>query len=199
MKAFPKSWWPIPVMFASVIAVQVLWTGHQDHSAGHASGHFSSATVVFGVAFCIAVLVWALPSHARRRGELWLFVVSILTGALFVMIGNLRVVNAIGGDSWNNEQADRLGPLRSGFTSGHDLAQRAAWLMVVVVALFSVWLWRRRVVSGGVAVSAIVVSVVFPSWVFPGAGLVVLVVAAIALRARRPSNPKSLEPAPEQR
>ena len=82
MKAFAKSWWPIPVMLASVIAVQVLWTGHQDHSAGHASGHFSSATVVFGVAFCIAVLVWALPSHARRRGELWLFVVAILTGAL---------------------------------------------------------------------------------------------------------------------
>ena len=113
------------------------------------------------------------------------------------MIGNLRVVNAIGGNNWNSDQADRLGPLRSGFTSGHDLAQRSAWLMIVVVALFSVWLWRRRVVSGGVAVGAIVVSVVFPSWVFPGAGLVVLVVAALALRAGRLRNLKSLEPAPE--
>ena len=57
------------------------------------------------------------------------------------------------------------------------LAQRITSLLM---ALFTIVLLLRAQISKGVATGAILVSLLFPPWFFPGAGVVVL---AIALRA----------------
>ena len=60
---------PLVGILAALIAVQVWWA--RGYSAtGHASGHLSSATVVFGMAFVLSAIVWALPSRVRRRPAL---------------------------------------------------------------------------------------------------------------------------------
>lgn len=184
MKTFARNWWPIPVMFASVIAAQIVWSNRTDRAGGHAATHFTSASVVFGIAFFVAVLIWAAPTNVRHRVELWLLAAALLTAATFDTIGNLRVVDAIGTNTWSDAQAGALGPLQPGFTSGHDLAEHAAWFTVIAAVLLAAWLWRRHAVSAGVAVGAIIVSVIFPYWIFPGAGLVVLVIASVVARAR---------------
>ncbi len=196
MKSMLRNWWPVPVMLAAIISIQVVWSSRYDPS-GHAADHFSSATAIFGIAFLVAVLVWAIPGNVRRRAELWLLTAAVVTAALVATIGNLRIVDAIGADNWSMDEAGALGPLRPGYTSGHELAERGAYAVVVAVVGLAAWLWWRWAIHPGVAIGAIALSIVFPSWIFPGAGIVVLAIAASVTRARLLQRPRSapLEPA----
>lgn len=65
MTRFARQWWPIPAMPAPIIAAQIIWFGHY-HASGHAAGHLASATMIFGVVFALAVLVWA---YSRCFGD----------------------------------------------------------------------------------------------------------------------------------
>lgn len=50
-------------------------------------------------------------------------------------------------------------------------------------------LWRYRYVSGRVAIGATVLSVIFPPWIFPGAGVIVLTIArCIAYQRASPTD-----------
>lgn len=187
------NWWPVPVMLALIVAVQVMWSGDYDVS-GHAAEHFSSATVIFGVSFLAAIIVWAAPGTVRRRPELWLLIAAVLAAALLVTVGNIRVVDAIGSRDWSVEQAEEVGPQVPGFRAGHDLAQRAAYAVIVSVVALAAWLWWRRAVRRGVAVSAILLSITLPYWVFPGAGIAVLAGAGAVARARRLAPRAHVEP-----
>jgi hypothetical protein len=101
-----------------------------------------------------------------------------------VAIGNLRVVDAIGGADWNAEQADAFGAGRPGFESGHDLAEISMWLAVAAAVVLAIVLLLRSQISRGVAIGAILVSLIFPPSFFPGAGVVVLAVALCVTRHR---------------
>ena len=63
-------WWPVPLFLAVIVAVQVTSFSRYD-AAGHAGGHLSSATAVFGLTFVVAVLLWAQPRAVLQRPELW--------------------------------------------------------------------------------------------------------------------------------
>lgn len=101
-----------------------------------------------------------------------------------VAIGNLRVVDAIGGADWSAEQADALGAGLPGFESGHDLAGISMWLAVAAAVVLAIVLLLRSQISRGVAIGAILVSLFFPPWFFPGAGVVVLTIALCVTRNR---------------
>jgi hypothetical protein len=66
----------------------------------------------------------------------------------------------------------------------HGLANLAPWLAVVAAVAMASVLWRRGHVSLRVALGAGLLSVVFPPWIIPGAGVVVLVVARCIAKAR---------------
>jgi hypothetical protein len=178
-----RNWWPVAAFLAPVLVAQAIWQAQYDVS-GHAAGHLSSATAVFPMVFVSAVLLWALPGRARRDPLLWLLLITAVAGCLVVLAGNVRVVDAIGGETWSDEQASLLGATRQGFESGHDLAQQGALGAVVATVLAAGLLWRRRLTSAKVAAGAAVLSVIFPYWMAPGFGIVVLVVAAVVARAR---------------
>ena len=184
MTRFVRHWWPIPAMLAAIIAVQIMWFGHY-HASGHAAGHLASATMIFAVAFALAVLVWASPPPLRQRPELWALAAVVATSALIPTVGNLRVVNAIGTDDWTDSQASASGPSRPGFVSGHALAERGVWYVIGFAVLLAAWLWYKHAVGQGVGIAAIVLSLIFPPWIFPGAGLIVLTVTTIIRRSRR--------------
>ncbi|HVM09096.1 MAG TPA: hypothetical protein VM345_11570 [Acidimicrobiales bacterium] len=66
----------------------------------------------------------------------------------------------------------------------HGLANLAPWLGVGAAVVLAAVMWRRHHVSGHVALGAVVLSVVFPPWVIPGAGVIVLTVARCVRFAR---------------
>ncbi|MEO5900719.1 MAG: hypothetical protein ABIR68_11410 [Ilumatobacteraceae bacterium] len=181
---FLRDWWPPPAFLATVLVVQNLSLG--GHKAtGHAAGHLSSATAVFGISFLIAVLIWSAPPPLWRRPALWLLSATVLIGALAATVGNLIVVDAIGTGNWSVDQAETSGPPPPGFGSGHQLAERGSWAVAAAAAALAIWLWHRHAVSAAVGMAAAVGSVLFPPWIFPGAGIVLLVLALVAQRARR--------------
>jgi hypothetical protein len=134
--------------------------------------------------FVCAVLLWALPRRARRDPLLWLVTAAAIASCLVLLVGNVWVIDAIGGATWSDAQASELGPARPGFDSGHDLAELGAWGAVLATMLAAGLLWLRRLVSAKVAAAAAAVSLVFPSFIAPGAGVVVLVVSAVVAHAR---------------
>ena len=182
--AFLRRWWPVAAFLVPVLVAQTVWSSRYD-LAGHAADHLQSATPVFPMAFLSAVLLWALPSRGRRDPLLWLLVAAAIACCLVVLAGNVRVIDAIGGANWNDAQASQLGPTRPGFESGHDLAELGGWGAVLATMLVAGLLWLRGLVSARVAVAAAVVSLVFPYFIAPGAGVVVLMISVAVTRLRR--------------
>jgi hypothetical protein len=181
--AFARTWWPVAAFLLPVLVVQAVWSARYD-VAGHAADHLQSATPIFPMVFLSAVLLWALPGRGRRDPLLWLLLAAAVAGCLVVLVGNVRVVDAIGGATWNDTQASQFGPTRPGFASGHDLAELGAWGAVLATMLVADLLWLRRLVAAKVAVAAAAVSLVVPHFIAPGAGMVVLAVAAAVARSR---------------
>jgi hypothetical protein len=180
---FARTWWPVAAFLLPVLVVQSVWSARYDVT-GHAADHLQSATPVFPMVFLSAVLLWALPGRGRRDPLLWLLLAAAIASCLVVMVGNVRVIDAIGGATWNDTQASQLGPTRPGFESGHDLAELGAWGAVLATMLMAGLLWLRRLVSAKVAVAAAAVSLVFPHFIAPGAGIVVLAVSAAVAYSR---------------
>jgi hypothetical protein len=173
----------VAAFLVPVLVAQTLWSGRYE-VAGHAADHLQSATPVFPMTFLSAVLVWALPGRGRRDRPLWLLLAAAIASCLVVLVGNVRVIEAIDGATWTDVQASALGPARPGFVSGHDLAQVGAWGAVLATILAAGLLWQRRLVSAKVAAAAAAVSLVVPSFIAPGAGIVVLAVSAAVAHAR---------------
>jgi hypothetical protein len=180
---FLCDWWPVAALLLPVLVVQTVWSTRYD-VAGHAADHLQSATPVFPMVWLCAVLLWALPRRGRRDLLLWLLVAAAVASCLVVLAGNVRVINAIGGATWSDAQASEFGPARPGFDAGHDLAGLGAWGAVLATMLMAGLLWLRRLVSAGVAAAAAAISLVFPHFIAPGAGVVILVVAVAVARSR---------------
>jgi hypothetical protein len=175
--AILRSWWPLAAFLVPVLVAQALWSGRYE-VAGHAADHLQSATPVFPMIFLSAVLLWALPGRGRRDRLLWLLLAAAIASCLVVLVGNVQVIEAIDGATWTDAQASQLGPARPGFASGHDLAQLGAWGAVLATILTAGLLWQRRLVSAKVAAAATLVSLLVPSFIAPGAGIVVVAVSA---------------------
>ena len=190
-----RNWWPVAAFLVPVLVAQTLWSGRYE-VAGHAAGHLQSATPVFPMIFLSAVLLWALPGRGRRDRLLWLLLAAAIASCLVALAGNVRVIDAIGAATWNYAQASQLGPTRPGFESGHDLAELGAWGAVLATMLVAGLLWLRGSASARVAVAAALVSLVFPHFIAPGAGMVVLAVSAAMAHARgdrRPGTARSIQ------
>jgi hypothetical protein len=188
-----RRWWPVAAFLAAVLVAQTVWSSQYD-VAGHAADHLQSATPVFPMAFLSAVLLWALPGRGRRDLVLWLLLAAAITSCLVVLVGNVRVIDAIGSATWNDAQASQLAPTQPGFESGHDLAEVGGWGAVLATMLVGGLLWLRGLVSARVAVAAALVSLVFPHFIAPGAGVVVLVVSVAVARSRRLAPSRELSP-----
>ena len=181
--ALVRRWWPIPaLLILSLVVQKTLFESRYDVS-GHAAGHLGSSTGIFLALPIVLILLWVLDVDRLRPSILGGSVVW-LAGLVGVLLGNIRVVDAIGSANWTLEEADRLGGARPGFTSGHDLAQVSSFIAVAGALLLIASVWRGRAVGGRVAIICAVLSVLIPPWIFPGAGVVVLTIAVARNRQR---------------
>jgi hypothetical protein len=175
----------VPAFFAVAIVVQNI-VMHGRTGPGHAAGHLASATAVFPMTAVLAVIVWAAP-RAWRRPELWLAAAVFVGGLLMSTVGNLRVVDSIGASNWTDDQASALGAARPGFESGHDLVDSSFLFISAGAVALAVLLLVRRYVSLRAGLGSTVLSVLFPPWILPGAGVIVLAIA-LCLSSRRSSS-----------
>ncbi len=174
----------MPTAVAVAVAGSLVLNSRYDAS-GHAAGHLGSANALFPMSAAFAIVVWATPG-ARRWLAVWIAGAVYLTGLVVVLVGNLRVVDAIGARVLSDADAGRVGATLPGFESGHHLADRGMWICVAGALLLVATLFGHRAIPAGLAVGAAAASVLFPPWVLPGAGVAVLAVAQCVRRARQP-------------
>jgi len=155
MKVHPviRDWWPIVVAFAIVIIAQAIFQSNIVANGAHASDHLRSATAPFPTFLLLVVIMSASPA-ARRRVVAWVFAGLLSISSLVIMFGNLRVVNAIAGDSWSNEQANTFGSTRLGFESGHSIVEFGELASAVTLLLLVLALRSHGIIRTGPAVVA---------------------------------------------
>lgn len=151
---------------------------------GHAAGHVSSASAPFGAFVLIVVLLWATPA---ARGQLDVVAAGAgwLVATVLVLVGNVRVVDALVDAGLGTAPTEGLPDV-----ADHGLANLAPWLAVVAAVVMAGVFWRRGHVSQKVAIGSGLLSVCFPPWIIPGAGVLVLVVAR-AIAYHRSSGAES--------
>jgi hypothetical protein len=141
-----QNWWPIAVFFSFVLALQVVFANSIVANGKHASDHLQSAQIIFPVVFFLAVIFWA-AREARRHADVW--ITGALVGLAFFVVAlrNLRVIWAIGGDSWTDAQAGAFGSARPGFDSGHSLVEIGTTAGVAKIVLFIAVLRTHRIAN----------------------------------------------------
>jgi hypothetical protein len=181
-------WWPIAAFLSFVLSLQAVFTNSIVANGKHASDHLQSAEVIFPVAFFLAVIFWA-AREARRHVDAWAAAAMVCLAFFFVSLGNLRVIWAIGGDSWTDAQAGALGSARRGFDSGHSLVEIATIAGVAAILLFIAVLRTHRILRTGPAIAAAALSLL--PLIAPGIGplallgMVVLIADLCIQRARQ--------------
>ena len=184
-----SNWWPVPTFIAVSVVVQTRFVSRYD-VGGHAAEHLGSASAPFMAAATISILFWATP-QARRQIDVMLAAAAWFAMTVVVMIGNLRVV-------------DDLVKAGYGFTptstvpdvADHSLANSSIWWAVAVaLVLVAAFRWRHHI--GDAATAGACVAMIFPPWMIPGAGVLVLTVVRCVAhgRARRGRlTPSSRQP-----
>ncbi len=176
-----RPWWPVGVFLVVAILASVVFAQFFD-AKGHAADHLRSSQALFPMMAIYGVIVWATP-RGHHNAVLWACGALLLVALVIVMVGNVRVVNAIGGQAWSDEEADALGSGRPGFTSGHDLATIGMFASVAATILLAIVLLVGKHVHRATAIVAVVLSLVFPPWIMPGAGILALALGVCLARA----------------
>ncbi|MGH9222953.1 MAG: hypothetical protein ACRD2W_03950 [Acidimicrobiales bacterium] len=170
-----RRWWPVLAsIVVAVVAQQVLLTGRYDVS-GHAAEHLTSATAPF-FAFAVVVTLLTVTPGARRQPLLLVACLAWFVSTVFVLAGNVHVVDVLVDAGLQHVSTGQLvveGPIEA----AHRLANAAPWYGVLTSLVVVAVLWRFGPVSRRLAIGAGVVSVLFPPWMIPGAGMLVLTVA----------------------
>jgi hypothetical protein len=172
-----RGWWPVPVVIAtSVIAQQLLLTSRYD-VAGHAGEHLGSASAPFMAAAVLAIVLWATPP-ARRQVDVIAAAGAWLATTVVVLIGNVRVIDDLVRAGYGDTPTGSVPDV-----ADHSLANVAIWPAVAAAALLvASFRWRGHI--GNLATIGALAAMIFPPWIIPGAGIVVLTIVRCVARHR---------------
>ncbi len=177
-----RRWWPVLVIVLTALVVESLFERLVFGSPkGHAADHLQSAGSVFLIAAMFAIILWATPT-SKRTWAVWLASGFVLLSLLPGDIGNYQVVDALRGTDYSDEEVEGLDV--PGLDEGHALAYGFDRLPTIAAALLAAVLWRRKIISLGVAIAAAVFSVLVPPGMIPAFGVVIIAFATCRLRAR---------------
>ena len=184
-----RRWWPVPVLLASVLLIQKVFFESRYDVSGHAAEHLMSANAPFAGLSLVLTLLFVTP-HARRQAVVLIASAGWLAATVLVLVGNVRVVDALIRAGLGQAPTEGLVG-NTKIESAHGLANFAPWLGVVAALALIGALFRYRHISARVAIGAAVLSVLFPPWIIPGVGVVVVTVARCVAyhRAATPMRP----------
>jgi hypothetical protein len=173
-----RDWWPVPVFVAgALLAQQVLLSSRYD-VGGHAAEHLASASAPFMAAAVLAILLWATP-RARHQIEVLAAAALWFTTTVLVMLGNLRVIDDLVAAGYSQTPTGSVPDV-----ADHALANSSIWYAVVAaLVLVASFRWRRHI-GNRAAIGAAIVTVLFPPWIIPGAGVIVLAIVRCVARSR---------------
>jgi hypothetical protein len=174
-----RRWWPVAVFIALSLAVQHVVLGSGYDVGGHAAGHLAGASAPFMASAVICVLVWATPA-AWRRVDLLCTAGLWLAMTVLVAVGNLRVVNDLIDAGYSHAPTGAV----PDNIADHSLANSSAWL-AEVAALLLIASWSRRGQIGKrTTIVAVVITVIVPPWIIPGAGVIVVAIVRLVQHSR---------------
>jgi hypothetical protein len=178
-----REWWPAPALIAgAVIAQELLLTSRYD-VGGHAAGHLGSATAPFLAAAMLAVLFWATPG-ARRQVDVILAAAAWFAATVVVMVGNVRVVDDLVDSGYGHTPTSLVPDI-----ADHSLANSSIWYaLVAALILVASTRWRHHI--GNVAAIGASAAMIFPPWIIPGAGVVVVTVVRCVARSKALRGPQ---------
>jgi hypothetical protein len=170
-------WWPVPLAIVAAMLAQRVLLAPRSDVGGHAAEHLAGASAPFMSAALIAVLFWATPS-ARRQLDAILAAAAWFASTVVVMVGNLRVVDDLVRAGHARTPTGQVPDV-----ADHSLANSSIWYAVgaatIVVAVFVV---RRHI--GAVGACGAAAAMIFPPWIIPGAGIVVLTIVRCVAHGR---------------
>ena len=170
-----RRWWPVPVALTISLFVQKTFFESRYKVSGHAGEHLSSASVAFPAFAIVAIVLYVTP-RARRQPLVLAACAMWLVSTVLVLVGNIRVIEALVDAGMSDTPTSQLVGNPT-VDSAHDLANLAPWLGVLAALAITGAFWGHRHVSGRVAAGAAILSVIFPPWIFPGAGVIVVTIA----------------------
>ena len=170
--------WPVPLVIAASLVTQKAAFESRYDVGGHAAEHLSSATAPFMAAAVVGLLLWFTPA-ARHEIDVIAACLAWFTATIFVLVGNVRVVDDLIAVGASHTPTDDIPDV-----ADHGLANGAPWWGVFAALIVVAVMWRRGHISPRVAVGAAVLSVIFPPWIIPGVGVVVVAVARVIAVAR---------------
>ena len=172
---FVRRWWPVVVLPAISLVIQNALFESRYDVAGHAAEHLSSASAPFFGFAVVLVLLYVTPP-ARRQVPVVVASGAWLGATVLVLIGNVRVVDALLRAGQGRTPTDALTE-DGAVESAHDLANVAPFLGVAAALLLVGVLFLYRHIGVRLAIGAGALSVLFPPWIIPGAGVLVVTVA----------------------
>lgn len=173
-----REWWPVPVfLVGAVLAQEVLLTSRYD-VGGHAAEHLGSASAPFMAAAMVAILFWATP-RARRQVDVLVAAGVWFGTTIVVMLGNIRVIDDLVAAGYSHTPTSSVPDV-----ADHGLADSAIWYAVVAALLLVASFRRRHLIGNRATIGAAVTSVIFPPWIIPGAGVIVLAIVRCVARGR---------------
>jgi hypothetical protein len=177
-----REWWPVPVILAGALLAQHVLLSSRYDVGGHAAEHLGSASAPFMAAAVVAILLWATP-RARRQIDVLVAAAAWFSTTVLVMVGNLRVIDDLVAAGYSHTPTDSVPDV-----ADHALANSSIWYAVVAaLVLVASFRWRRHI-GNRAAIGAAIVTVLFPPWIIPGAGVIVLtIVRCVARRRERPA------------
>jgi hypothetical protein len=171
-------WWPVPVFIALSLAVQHAVLGSGYDVGGHAAGHLAGASAPFMASAVICVLVWATPA-ARRRVDLLCTAGLWLAMTVLVAVGNLRVVNDLIDAGYSHTPTSAVPDV-----ADHSLANSSAWFAEAAALLLIASWSQRRQIGKRATIVAVVITVIVPPWIIPGAGVIVVALVRLVEHSR---------------
>ncbi|HUQ40194.1 MAG TPA: hypothetical protein VM030_08540 [Acidimicrobiales bacterium] len=173
--AHVRRWSPVPAIVVTSILVQKLAFESRYDVGGHAGEHLASASAPFMAVGVVAVLLYVTPP-ARRQPIVLLTAGAWIVATAFILVGNVRVIDALAAAGMSHVPTGQL-EATPAIEAAHALANSAPMYAVLATVALAVALRLHRHISTKVAVGAVVLSLLFPPWIIPGAGVFVLVVA----------------------
>jgi hypothetical protein len=174
-----REWWPVPVLLTGALLAQQTLLNPRYDVGGHAAEHLGSASAPFMAAAVLAILLWATP-RARRQVDVLLAAAAWFATTVLVMLGNLRVIDDLVAAGYSHTPTGSVPDV-----ADHALANSSVWYAVVAaLMLVASFRWRRQI-SNRAAIGAAVITVIFPPWIIPGAGVIVLAIVRCVARRRR--------------
>lgn len=180
LRRMAREWWPAAIFLVGGLLTQHVLLRSRYDVGGHAAEHLDSASAPFMAAAVVAVLLWATP-RARHQLDVLAATAAWFSTTVLVMVGNLRVIDDLVAAGYSQTPTDSVPDV-----ADHALANSSIWYAVVAaLVLIAAFRWRRHV-GNRAAVGAALVTVLFPPWIIPGAGVIVLAIVRCA--ARRPKR-----------